>query len=166
MEYWDIFKDGKLIGVKRKDEPLEEGQYHRYVDAWMEVEEDLFLIQRRSLRKHLYPGWWSCSVSGAVHAGERPLEGVLREIKEELSLHVEPKNVVLYQKIREGQGLFYIYYIYQELGDQKIRLQEEEVMEVDMVSRERIFSLVEEKKLVKLDYYPSFFRWVDSLKGR
>ncbi len=54
---------------------------------------DLVLIVRRSDGRRLYPGKWECG-GGSLKRGEDFEQGVVRQMKEELGVHVTPLKAV------------------------------------------------------------------------
>jgi dATP pyrophosphohydrolase len=44
-----------------------------------------YLLLKRSLREHLYPGLWQV-VTGSVHPGEKGIDAAFREVREETGL--------------------------------------------------------------------------------
>ena len=49
-------------------------------------------LQKRSMRKDIAPGRWDTSVGGHVDYGESLQAAVVREAREELGLHIDPKE--------------------------------------------------------------------------
>lgn len=74
--------------------PLPSGTYHVVVTGWIESEKGAFLMVRRAENATSEPGLWEAP-GGCVQAGETSLTAVLREVREELGLEVDPKRVKL-----------------------------------------------------------------------
>ena len=55
----------------------------------------MILLQRRSMAKDLFPGWWDISVGGHVDAGESYDEAVVRELREELGIAAPARRVAI-----------------------------------------------------------------------
>lgn len=66
------------------------GLLHRAVHVWVFDGAGRMLLQKRSMFKDSHPGAWDSSCSGHVDAGEDYAQCVLRELREELGLEVEP----------------------------------------------------------------------------
>lgn len=95
-ELWDIYdknrnKTGKL--AQRGVDKLKEGEYHIVVTAVILNSKNEILITKRAPFK-TFPLMWECN-GGSILAGETSLEGILREIREEV-------GVVL----NESEGIF------------------------------------------------------------
>lgn len=88
-----------------RGEPLPAGAYHVGVTGWITSGKGAFLMVRRAKEPSL--GLWEAP-GGGVQAGETSLEAVLREVKEELGLEVDPKQVKLISsERREADHIFY-----------------------------------------------------------
>lgn len=104
-EIWDIYdenrkKTGKTC--RRGVEPLEEGEYHIVVTAIILNTSNEILISKRAEHKK-FPLKWECT-GGSIKYGETSLEGILREVSEELGLVFTPKDAILLKKIQSERG--------------------------------------------------------------
>ena len=66
---------------------------HPTVHIWFYTGSGRVLLQRRAPDKETFPGLWDVSVAGHIGAGESPLEGAVREIREEIGLEVSPLDL-------------------------------------------------------------------------
>jgi isopentenyl-diphosphate delta-isomerase type 1 len=80
---------GRVIGQATRENVHRHGLLHRAVHALVWNPDGRLLLQKRSASKACCPGLWDTSVGGHVGAGEECLDAVLREIHEELGIHVE-----------------------------------------------------------------------------
>jgi isopentenyldiphosphate isomerase len=93
-ETWDIYdRSLNKITEKKRFEQLDVGEYHLVVSAFIYNYQDQVLLQKRSMNKLNYPGYWEESVGGSVLKGENHVEAIKREIKEELGL-----DLLVYEK--------------------------------------------------------------------
>ena len=86
-EMWDIYDINKnKIGkqVQRNSYQFKKGEYHIVVTAIIMNSKNEILISKRAAYKK-FGLMWECN-GGSILAGETSLEGVLREIKEELGI--------------------------------------------------------------------------------
>ena len=91
MELLDLYdREGRPLGrVIRRDGGIPnvaEGEYWRVCDVWIVNSRGEILSQRRALNRPNWPGAWCESAGGAIHAGETPEEGCLRETMEEIGI--------------------------------------------------------------------------------
>ena len=87
MEIWDLYTESRQLSGKThiRGEELPDDLYHLVVHAWIVNSKGEYLISQRSASRTAFPLMWEC-VGGSVLAGESSLEGVLREIQEEVGL--------------------------------------------------------------------------------
>ena len=131
MELWDACdREGNRLGfdVVRGD-PLPEGVWHLVAEIYAITLDGRVLITRRHPDKS-WGGFWEVT-GGAVVKGETPLEGALRELREETGLALCPQDLrPMYVEPRQGiDGYRTIYHCFAALFDpaeQTIRLQEGE----------------------------------------
>ena len=102
-ELWDIYdesrkKTGKL--AERGITKLEFGkEYHIIVTGVILNSKNEILITRRAPHKLLMPLKWELP-GGAVVSGETSLQGILRELKEEIGLEFTKKEAMFLQEVR------------------------------------------------------------------
>ena len=162
MEYWDVYdKKGKWKRrVIRKGERLKNDEYHIIVEGWILRDDGNFIIQRRALDKKSFAGMWYCSAGGSVISRETPKEGMVREFKEELGIDISEEELHLKRIITEKNTIFYIFLVRKNISLDEIKLQEEEVMDVDLADPNKIRKMVEDKTFIGLDYYEKFFKGI------
>ena len=119
-----------------------------------------FIIQRRALDKKSFAGMWYCSAGGSVISRETPKEGMVREFKEELGIDISEEELHLKRIITEKNTIFYIFLVRKNISLDEIKLQEEEVMDVDLADPNKIRKMVEDKTFIGLDYYEKFFKGI------
>ena len=162
MEYWDVYdKKGKWKRrVIRKGERLKNDEYHIIVEGWILRDDGNFIIQRRALDKKSFAGMWYCSAVGSVISRGTPKEGMVREFKEELGIDISEEELHLKRIITEKNTIFYIFLVRKNISLGEIKLQEEEVMDVDLADPNKIRKMVEDKTFIGLDYYEKFFKGI------
>ncbi|MDD4820093.1 MAG: NUDIX domain-containing protein, partial [Flavobacteriales bacterium] len=100
-ELVDIFDiDEKLTGVvTTKLAAHQNGLWHASAHIWIYNANGEVLLQKRSTTKDTFPGMWDISVAGHIDAGETPLEGALREMREEIGVVKDEKDFEYYTTI-------------------------------------------------------------------
>ena len=107
MDEWVDIVDisGKPTGkTVLKSDAHREGYLHPTVHIWCYSQDGRVLLQKRGEFKSTFPLMWDVSVAGHINAGEDPVNAALREIKEEIGLHVEAEQLLkigLFQEIHE-----------------------------------------------------------------
>ncbi|MDO4197918.1 MAG: NUDIX domain-containing protein [Erysipelotrichaceae bacterium] len=73
------------------------GIRHRTAHIWIirkNKDKYEFLLQKRSYDKDSFPGCYDTSSAGHIHAGDEPLESVLRELEEELGIKAQKEDLL------------------------------------------------------------------------
>jgi isopentenyldiphosphate isomerase len=152
-ELLDILDEsGRPTGeVLEKSEAHRLGLWHRCFHCWIcgsDAAGPYLLLQRRAADKDTWPGYLDITAAGHLSAGEEPLDG-LREIEEELGLHVSPERLVPLGTIRIEQQLpagcdreFHdIFLLRDDTPPGGLRLQKEEVESVFRLTLDDIETL-------------------------
>ena len=92
-EIWDLYDENrKLLGKDHvRGEQLPIDGYHLVVHVWIRNAKGEYLIAQRSANRPTFPMVWEC-VDGSVIKGEDSLQGVLREVKEEVGVDLLPEK--------------------------------------------------------------------------
>ena len=103
-ELWDIYDiNKKKIGrtAERDVYQFKEGEYHIVVTGIIINSKNEILISKRAEHKK-FGLMWECS-GGSILAGETSLEGVIRELKEELGIEFSKKEAIFLKEIRRDK---------------------------------------------------------------
>ena len=162
MELWDLYTADRVPtgDVIERGRPIPAGLYHVGIHAWIKNSEGKYLISQRSESKDVLPLMWE-TVAGSVLSGETSLEGVLREVKEEVGIDFTPDDARLVYSVtgREvcGNQIPEILDVYLFEYDGEIDLSQattNEVAQSKWLTRDEIVALKRENKLVYiLDYF-------------
>lgn len=79
--------------IKTKADVHRDGDWHVAAHVWIVTPDGRVLLQKRSLEKENWPGYWDVSAAGHVSAGETAAEGAVRETFEELGLRIAPDEL-------------------------------------------------------------------------
>ena len=107
-----------------------------------------FLFQQRSMNKKTNPGKWSVT-GGAVDPGEKSIDAVYRECKEELGVDLNPDKVEFMMSVKAKGSFVDIYLDRENIDEKKLNLLEEEVNDVKWFNKEEISQLIKESKTTK-----------------
>ena len=93
-EYLDILDENgnKTNITKKRTEVHRDGDWHKAVHIWIINENGDILLQRRASNRD-YPNMLDISCAGHLSAGDDSTTGALRELKEELSLEIDPHEL-------------------------------------------------------------------------
>ena len=166
-EIWDLYNENRELLEKDhvRGEQLPIDGYHLVVHVWIRNSKGEYLISQRSANRPTNPLMWEC-VDGSVVKGEDSLQGVLREVKEEVGIDLLPEKgqVVLsnIKKIEFGKVVNKIVDVWLFEYDGEVDLGNattDEVAQVAWMNREQIKELFEHNMFVETLEY--FFTEVD-----
>ena len=103
-ELWDIYDiNKKKIGrtAERDVYQFKEGEYHIVVTGIIINSKNEILISKRAKYKK-FGLMWECS-GGSILAGETSLEGIIRELKEELGIEFSKKEAIFLKEVRRDK---------------------------------------------------------------
>ena len=151
-EFWDIYdenknKTGNL--AERGVYKFKKGEYHIVVTAIILNMENEILISKRADFKR-YGGMWECN-GGSVLAGETSLEGMLREIKEELGITFEKEEAHFYKELKRNKELpdFKEFWVFKRnIKDDEITLPDGEATEFKWVTIDEFIKMYNNKEIV------------------
>lgn len=147
MEKRDLYDENRVplgeVIFKGEDVPC--GKYCLMVMVFIQNLDGRFLIQRRSLEKG---GKWA-TTGGHPMASFNSYEGLLMEVKEELSLDISIYDVRLL-KTKVGRGAICdVYYVKMPVCLDDIRCQSSEVMGVRLATVMEIKEMIEDGTFYK-----------------
>lgn len=104
-ELWDVYdihrnKIGKTC--RRGIDILLDGEYHIVVTAIIINSAGKILISKRAAHKK-HPLMWECN-GGSIKIGETSLEGMLREVQEELGITFTQKDAIFLKEIKSDKA--------------------------------------------------------------
>lgn len=85
------------------------------------------LLQHRSPDANRLPDYWAF-FGGGIEAGESPSDALKREVREELSYHVQDPHFLMSQVVREGEEENTKYVFVEQYGGQPLELGEGQAM--------------------------------------
>ena len=141
-EVWDVYdaQRQKTGRTHRRGEPLGEGEFHLVMHCWMRNSRGEYLLTRRSPEKS-YGGRWESS-GGSALAGEDSLTAVLREVKEETGLTLDPARGKCLRRYSREHYICDVWLFEQDFDLNDIVLQEGETCGAMYASPEKLRELV------------------------
>ncbi|MBQ8043004.1 MAG: NUDIX domain-containing protein [Clostridia bacterium] len=156
-EYFDILdENGNKTGkTKLRSEVHRDGDWHKAVHIWILNNNGDVLLQRRCATKDSNPNMLDISSAGHLSAGDDSLNGAIRELKEELNLHVKPEELQFVKTLKRSSKHaatfinnefddLYILITDKEVSDMKY--QEEEISEIFFVPYKKFKDMVINKQ--------------------
>ncbi len=156
-EYFDILdENGNKTGkTKLRREVHRDGDWHKAVHIWIINENGDILLQRRCATKDSNPNMLDISCAGHLTAGDESLTGAIRELKEELNLDVNKKDLQFIKTLKRSSKYtstfinnefddLYILRTKKKISDMKF--QEEEISEIFYVSYNEFKKMVNSKQ--------------------
>lgn len=170
MEYIDIFdENNNPIGeVKEKTQAHEDGNFHRTAHIWIMNDKKELLLQKRSATKKSHPNCWDISGAGHIRAGETVIEGAIRELKEELGVEIEEKDLQYIATIKSTKNpknmeFGYVYLLKCNKKNEDYIFEDNEVSEVKYVYYEELEKMVEKRVeglLIHEEEYKYLFKYI------
>jgi len=155
MEIWDLYDKNriKLEQTMIRGEEIPQGCYHLVVESVIVNSNNKVLIQKRHPQKIGYPNFWEFSCGGSATTGDSSLVAMEREIKEEIGITLDPKNVIEVLKREYGQSLYDFYFIKQDIMIEDITMQPSEVVDVKWVTFDEVINLLNKGTFVPYHNY-------------
>ena len=116
--------------------PIPEGARHLVVEILAVDTEGRVLVTKRHPDKH-WGGFWEYT-GGSVQKGEAPLEGAVRELREETGIAVSPEELrqVYISPGQEQPAIYHCFLTFFDLAEQTVRLQEGETVDYRLIPYE------------------------------
>ena len=152
-ELWDIYdlnkkKTGRT--AERGVYEFQKGEYHIVVTAIiMNSKNEILISKRASHKKH--PLMWECN-GGSILAGESSLDGILRELKEELGLEFTKKEAIFLKEIRRDKVIpdFKDLWLFRkDIGIKDVTFPDGEAIEAKWVTIDEFIEMFNKNEIVQ-----------------
>lgn len=155
-EIFDVYtRDGKHLGTKTKSFCHSEnpGVYHKPVWIWIINSKNEILVQKRAACKKNHPNKWDMPSAGHVDAGEKIIDGAIRETFEELGVKTmaEDYEFICEYIADKSYEIAQVYLLKLDLNIDEFKLQREEVAEVKWLSFDEFKKLFYSDEFVRFD---------------
>lgn len=155
MEIIDLYnKNKEKLGKTfvRKQDKLLKDEYYLLEQAWILNSENKILLTRRSLNKS-YGGMWEAT-AGHVKAGETDLEGIQREVHEELGLNIEKNEFKFIKSLIRKQAILDVWVVRKDINLKDLKLKNDEVTGAKFVSISEFKEMLNNNEIVEnLTYF-------------
>ena len=137
MEYLDVYNSNKeLVGktIERHEsrDNLKENEYFLFEQAWIKNSEGKILLTRRSPTKK-YAGFWE-PTSGHVMSGESSLNGIKRELKEEIGIDINDNELSQVTSFIDKKSIKEIWLIKKDVSINDLKFADREVSAAKFVT--------------------------------
>lgn len=178
MEMIDILNaDGTSADyIESKEEVHKKGLWHRTAHVWFVNDKNEILLQKRAQHITSNPGKWDISAAGHLSAGDDPIQGALREVKEELDVDLSETDLNKIGEVvgesTQHDGVYInkeyqdVYVVFTDKEVQDFTIQESEVEKIEFVSIEKLKKWVSEEKEDLVLHKKEFGMLFDYLEGR
>lgn len=143
MEWMDL-RDaaGEPTGITvQRGHILQKGEFMLAVHVFLYRDDGQFLLQKRSMKKRLYPGKWDIT-GGGVQAGEDSLHAACREVQEEIGLALPPERMLKLARLKRPPCFFDVWICQHSFELHDLVLQTEEVDAVRLVSASEMLTIL------------------------
>ena len=151
-ELWDIYDiNKKKIGktAERDTYQFKEGEYHIVVTGVIINSKKEILICKRAKHKK-FGLMWECS-GGSILAGETSLEGIIRELKEELGIEFSKKEAIFLKEIRRDKippDFKDIWVFKKDIDEREIIFPDGEAIDAKWVTIDKFIQMYKNKEIV------------------
>jgi ADP-ribose pyrophosphatase YjhB (NUDIX family) len=162
MEKRDLYNENRELTGEfiYKGEKVPRNRYYLTVIVWIQNLKNEFLLQLTSPQKEHK---WA-TTGGHLKTKETSLQGIVREIKEELGIKIYEDSLSLFKTIKTEDDFVDFYYLRQDFDINDIKVQEEEVEEVRWFTKEEIDELIKNRSFLPahLKFYYDYLSYLEN----
>ena len=146
MELWDAYNSNfekieGLILIREEQDKIPQGVYHLVCEILVRHTDGTYLLMKRDPTKPLFPNLWEATAGGSALKGESPVEGAMRELREETGIEAETLEQLDWSL---GKTCIHCRYLcVTNCAKDSIKLQEGETCDYRWVSAEEVLAMPE-----------------------
>ncbi len=137
-----VDEKNQVIGSDTRENMRSHGLIHRATYILVFNSKGQIFVQKRTMIKDIFPGYYDLCAGGVVQTGETNKESAIRELEEELGIS-DVAIKFLFEFYGEYAGSRVWGSVYTCIYDGQIRLQEEEIEEGAFYSIEEVLTLAQ-----------------------
>ena len=146
----DIYDENKnktgKIKIRHKD-ILEADEFIIGVQAIIINSKNQILISQRSKNKKVLPSKWECN-GGALSAGEKILDGLARELYEELGIQLNTEQAIFLKTAKNDNVFKEIYLFKKDIPIDEINFKDGEAQNAKWVTIDEFIKMFEDGQIV------------------
>ena len=146
----DVYNENKektgKTKIRHKDE-FEKGEYIVGVQATIINSKNEILISKRSENQKKFPLMWECN-GGAILAGETSLQGILREVKEELGIVLNEDEAIFLKTVKKEKLFKDIYIFRKDVNIDDISFRDGEAVDAKLVTIDEYEKMYDNNEIV------------------
>ena len=147
MELVDVYNQNREKIITKDRHSLNKDEYLIGVRAIILNKDNKILITKRADNKKIEPLKWECN-GGAIKAGESSLEGIKRELNEELGLIIYDENISFYKSIKRENEFTDIFIVYIDKDINELTFNDNEVCEAKYITIEQFDMMIKNHEMV------------------
>ena len=147
VDVYDINKNKTGKTKNRYKETFSPGEYMIGVQATIINSNNEILITQRSSRAPVYPLKWECN-GGGLRQGETPLDGLVREMREELGIELDRDKIKYLKTAINGHVIKEIYAYKKDLSINELEYPDKEAQNAKWVTIDEFMKLFDEGIIV------------------
>ena len=155
-EYLDIYDDNKnrtgKIVKRESNTKLSENEFVLTVHCWTLNLKNEILMTRRSFEKS-HGGMWE-PTGGCVKSGENSIQGIKRELEEEIGLIVQSDELKLIKEEKDEIAYRDIYLLKKDFDIKNLKFNDKEVIDAKFVTIDEFKSMIDNDEVC---YYHEYF---------
>lgn len=147
MELWDAYDANfqKIEGVSLvRGEPVPEGMFHIVTETLVRHADGTYLLMQRDPRKH-FGGMWELTAGGSALQGETPLDGALRELREETGIAADTLTELELRRIPRMRVFYADFLCETDCAKDSVVLQAGETVACRWVTAAELLSMTREE---------------------
>lgn len=157
MEYWDAYNENrKKLGYDliRDVSVFKENEYHIVEEIWIINSKGEILLTQRSKNKKSNPLKWECT-AGSILKGETSYQGALRELKEEIGLNLNLKDLIYFgNKVdKTHHAIVDKWVVRKDINLSDLVFSDGEVQDAKYVTKEEFERMLENGEIRDIFYY-------------
>ena len=165
MDIYDENKNKINKTIDRKERySLSEGEYTISVHCFIINSNNQILLTKRNLSKK-HGGKWE-DTHGGLRAGESSIEGIVRELKEEIGLVVDPQEIKFIKTIKKSKKFNEIFVLCKDVSVNSLCYSDGEVIDCKYVSLPELQEMIKNDECTFKDFKETIFYNSNEIIGK